>query len=415
MNIQHIKFITHIPTPEPIPLQEKPICQVGNYLLVKKIGSGSFSKVYLSIDRETQKTYAVKRIKLKTLIKTPDGVNQLDREINLMRNLEHKNILKLYDVFISKDRKVAFLVLEHADKGSILSLLRKGALTVNSIRSIMKQVASALSYMHSKGYVHQDIKPANVLMNSSGKAMLGDFGIGHSFKSAAMVMGSPAFQAPEALGTFDDEIDEIPQVEDQCPQVKEDIWALGVTLYQMLFQKLPYTGENLYEIVENIREKALVIPKVSFQVPEDLIRGMLQPDPHKRYTLDQVLAHPFIRDADDFVTDFITNDPPLVPQDFEENRKINNIEVIRCGSDFMFSKIAEELNMSARRFITASEHCSSYNPRVARKRLLPPEIPQGSTLLSHPMSDKVSPQDSPIPYIGRTYSPKPIRRFGFPF
>ncbi|KAH0789371.1 CAMK family protein kinase [Histomonas meleagridis] len=407
LDTHELGFIKHISTPEPTVVQQRPIDQIDKYLLIRKIGQGTFSKVFLSIDKETHKTYAVKKIKLRTMLKMPDGANQLDREIRLMKFLNHDNILKLYDVFLSGDHEYAYLVLGYADKGSVLNLLQKGKLTYDSIRSIIKQVAIALSYMHSKGFVHQDVKPANILVDSTGKAILGDFGISHSINSASMVVGSPAFQAPEAL----DDDDELPPIDGQCPQIKEDVWALGITLYQMLFDQLPYTGENLYNIVKNIKENELVIPKASFPVPEDLIRGILEIDPHKRLNLDQILSHPFIKDADNFITDFNIRTTTLIPTDFEKNREINFIDFVKCDNNFKFSQIAAELKASALKLVRSSDSFMghSYNPRMARKRI-PQPIPKGFNSLQGPMPENLLQAGAHIP---RTFTPKPIRHYRF--
>lgn len=345
-SMQHISFITHIPTPEPS--EPKPILQVSKYLLNHKIGSGSYSKVYSAKCTEDNQIYAVKIVKFSDLIRIPDGVEQLEREIKIMRELEHQNIVKLFEVLMSKSKKRVYLVMDYAEKGSVAQIARKENLSIEAISSIMKQICMALSYLHSKGYVHQDIKPANILMNNKGRALLGDFGIGHSFRSASMVMGSPAFQAPEALKDDEDENDD----SIDCPQIKEDIWALGVSLYQMLFKKLPYVGCNLYEIVENIKEKELKIPKCNFEVPEKLIRGMLETDPQKRYSLKQILDDPFIKNADDIAKDLVVcdnNNEDFNNEKNKKDRKIKVDEVIKCEEGYSFIKIGEELKEQKRK------------------------------------------------------------------
>jgi serine/threonine protein kinase len=113
------------------------------------------------------------------------------------------------------------------------------------------------------------------LIDASGRALLADFGIGHTFASARMVVGSPAFQAPEALNDSYGDCD--------CPECcecsdgpqKEDVWALGVTLYQLLFNTLPYCGNNLYEIVSDIMTRPLAIPDGVNSEIVKLFSGML--------------------------------------------------------------------------------------------------------------------------------------------
>jgi serine/threonine-protein kinase 11 len=269
------------------------IRKVNNYLLCAKIGSGSSSAVYLATDELSQRRYAVKRIRIRELAKSSNGLAQLEREIRLMRLLKHPNILRLVEVLYASADAEAFLVLEYADSGSVGDLVERGvALPHAAVFSIVKQIATAIQYLHETGYIHQDVKPYNILLDSSGRAVLADFGVGHSFHSAGMVVGSPAYQAPEALddsyASDEDSLEE--------PQ-KEDVWALGVTLYQLLFGWLPFAGSTLFEIVNDIRSHPLEIPRGADPRVAQLLRGMLTVDPMSRYGVADLLRHPLVRDA----------------------------------------------------------------------------------------------------------------------
>jgi serine/threonine-protein kinase 11 len=276
---------------------------VNNYLLRARLGSGSSSIVYLAIDDRTGVEYAVKRIRLRDLMRSGNGIAQLEREIRLIRLFHHPNILRLFEVLYDKQEEEVCLVLEYAEKRSLGSIIDEGIrLSKRAIFSITRQVAAAVQYLHDTGYVHQDIKPCNILLDGGGRAILSDFGIGHTFQSAGMVVGSPAFQAPEALDDSygdDDMCDSSKDlISDDGPQ-KEDIWALGVTLYQLLFLKLPYVGNNLYEIVSAIKAAPLDIPDGTDPAAAELLRGMLAVDPAKRLRIDEVLANPLIAEAPD--------------------------------------------------------------------------------------------------------------------
>jgi serine/threonine-protein kinase 11 len=283
---------------------QRRIRKLNNYVLPEKIGTGSSCAVYRGMDISTNRTFAVKRFKLYELARSDDGIAQLEREIRLMRMFVHPNILRLYEVLHVRSCDEVFLILEYADKGSLGALIERGhQLSHSDIFSILKQVVGAIKHLHDAGYVHQDIKPCNILLDSTGRAILGDFGVGHSFESAGMVVGTPAYQAPEALDdsyASDEEAPEVPQ--------KEDIWALGVTLYQLLFQRLPFLGSSLFEIVNTIREQPLMIPSGTDEVVEKLLRGMLMVDPTDRLGIDELLGHPLVRGAADRAAGL-----PLVP------------------------------------------------------------------------------------------------------
>lgn len=373
--LRRYSLVTIVKVPE-LFNSEKKYRMINNYLLIQSIGHGSISKVFLAIDTEKMhldaeitkdsnqkdatinesnicfdkcQLYAIKRISLNELSKKTNALIQLEREIKLLRSFRHSNILKLHEVLHSTKDNYAYIVLEYADFGSLNSIIEKGHLfSLESIQSIIKQVAEALKYIHAMGFVHQDIKPGNILLNSEGVALIADFGLGHSFQSAAMIVGSPAFQAPEALDKSSDEFERSSEIREQkqsndddqeynslmnrfncgniqlssmkynriysvrepnrsnndfCPQVREDVWSLGVTLYQLLFGSLPFIGDNLYEIISNIKKKPLQIPSnmVSNEL-ESLIRKMLSVNPKNRLTLDEVLENPLIKEASNRVS-----------------------------------------------------------------------------------------------------------------
>jgi serine/threonine-protein kinase 11 len=299
----------HSLTPEPVsgPARARRVRQVNGYLFRAKLGSGASSRVYLAVDTRTGTEHAVKRLRLQDLSRQSSGVAQLEREIRLMRLFNHPNILKLHEVLLNEAEREVFLVLEYARNGCLGAYVERGErLSIPCICSIVKQIVGAITHLHERGFVHEDIKPWNLLVDGGGRVLLADFGIGHSFQSAAMVVGSPAFQAPEAL---DDGAGEEEGEEDAGPQ-KEDVWALGVTLYQLLFMQLPFRGENLYEVVEYIRTHELEIPEGTDPRLAQLLRGMLTVDPARRWDVAQIIAHEMIRDATDRADDLPEAPPP---------------------------------------------------------------------------------------------------------
>ena len=273
----------------------KPVKQVNQYLLVHKLGQGAFAKVYLAINTETGKKFAAKKFCLGELQRVENGVSQLEREVSLMRRYQHNNILKLHEVLHDKKNDVVYLIIDYADCGSLEDLISNPIPLDDAIvRSIFFQVLQALKYLHSSGMVHQDIKPSNILVNSDGKVVLADFGVGHSFQSTEMVVGSPAYQAPEALTDGDNGIT-------TSNPAKEDVWSLGITLYQTEYLELPYTGENVFEIIRTIKSSPLQIPEGASPEIEDLIKGMLAVDPNLRLSVDEILHKQFFMDFKEIV------------------------------------------------------------------------------------------------------------------
>lgn len=268
-------------------LESKPAVKLNDYFLAARIGEGSHGKVYLAIDCNTNTKWAAKAIKLSEHGRLGSGCSELEREIRLMRELSHPNILALHEVLRRRDTGMVYLIMEYAKFGT----LKDKRLSEVQIASAFKQVIAGLKYLHGRGIVHQDLKPSNILLFADGVVKIGDFGIGHSFQSAEMVVGTPAYQAPEFFDDYED-----------LDPVKEDIWSLGVSMYEAFYGCLPFVGETVFEIATNVKNTPLEFGEGASPEFEDLLRHILCVDPEKRYTLDDILAHKFMDLAEDRVS-----------------------------------------------------------------------------------------------------------------
>ena len=302
--------------------------KVNQYFLYKKLGTGSTSKVYLSQDCITNSLYAAKMIHLADKRHSGDGALGLDREIRIMRLLNHPSIIKLHEVLYASQIDTAYLFIEFANLGTLEDMiLDKVFLSNETLASIFKQIAEGLIYLHSQGIVHHDVKPSNMMLFSKGQAKLADFGIGHSFQSIEHVIGTPAYQAPELLD------DEIIFEEDPC---KEDVWSLGVSLYEASFGKLPYLGLNLYEIVHNINTTELIIPNDTDRSPElvDAIRKMLTVNHNERISMSEVLKLPFFSNAKETFQISV----PAVSSPQTDFNNVSYISATVCDENYTFVK-----------------------------------------------------------------------------
>ena len=314
-------------------MKPKRYLQFNQYLLKDKIGKGSSAKVYICEDTDTGKLYAAKRIKIDKISKG-FKLQQLEREIRIMRSLKHENIVSLHEVLQSKEKKSACIILEYADCGSLLNHLTNTMIrSENYIATIFKQVVNGLLYLHNKGIVHQDIKPSNILLFSDGTAKIADFGIGHSFQSADMVVGSPAYQAPEFFGDCDSE-----DIEEDLPldPIKEDVWSLGITIFETVFGYLPFRGSNPYEIAKNARTKSLNFPHEISNDLKDLLFGMLEINPENRFTMEEVSHHCFFKKEiykDQIMIPFLNLQNNLI------NIEIENIKADICKDEHQFINV----------------------------------------------------------------------------
>lgn len=263
----------------------------------ERIGKGSYGYVYRVTHESTQKTYAMKVIS-KAKYNNDKGqiyIQQMKNEIAIQKNLKHPNIVCYKISFSSKSYQ--YIVLEYCPGRTILDYLEKSAekrLSEIETRQILKEVINGLIYLRSQKIIHHDIKLENFIIGSDGKIKISDFGISSILKDKNkknyMTCGSTAYMAPEmflvdGLGGHGFEV---------------DIWALGVSTFQMLTGRLPFEGPNKHSIEEKIKKCDYKFPQncqISSEA-KDFIEKILQIDPDERPTLYDLMNHPFLKKLD---------------------------------------------------------------------------------------------------------------------
>jgi serine/threonine-protein kinase 11 len=294
------------------PLRQR-VKKVGPYFLLDKIGSGAIAKVYCALNPTNSTYYAIKKFCIHQLQHIQGGLSQMTRELAALLRFDHPNILGFEEILYDPKNGVVYLVLEYADCGSLDTWIGD-SLPEGVVQSVFFQVLEGLHYIHGQGFVHQDIKPSNILLRSDGRAVISDFGVGHSFQSTDMVVGSPAFQAPELLS----------EVASKDPS-KEDVWSIGVSLFQTLFHRCPFDGETVYEIIRSITQCQLVVPANCSNDLRQLLVGMLARDPQHRMSVRDAMDSPYFTGIDFEKLDFsqLRRKPPKLGL----NADITEIEV----------------------------------------------------------------------------------------
>lgn len=206
---------------------------VGRYKLLRTLGRGNFAKVKLAEHVTTHKEVAVKVID-KTVLNEA-CLKKLHREVEVMKMLDHPNIIKLYEV-IESERRI-YLVIEFAQNGELFEYLVKcGRFKEKDARLKFRQIISAVQYCHSKNVVHRDLKAENLLLDAQYNIKIADFGFSNFYaphKKLDTFCGSPPYAAPEL---FRGQKYAGPEV---------DVWSLGVILYTLVSASLPFDAHNL--------------------------------------------------------------------------------------------------------------------------------------------------------------------------
>ncbi|KAM8872344.1 serine/threonine-protein kinase NIM1 [Synchiropus picturatus] len=253
--------------------------RVGFYKVRGEVGYGTFSKVKLAFHALTKDKVAMKILD-KTRLDT-QAQRLLSREITSMENLQHPNVVRLYEVVETPSR--LHLVMEFAGGGDLHNrLCNQGKLSDNTAKVIFAQILSAIKYMHHLNIIHRDLKAENVLFTSSGCVKVADFGfstrVSNRNNALDTFCGSPPYAAPELF-------------RDECylgPPV--DVWAMGVLLFFMVTGTMPFRAETIGKLRRSIIDGAYSIPPWVPGPCQRLIRGILKTVPEERCAIDQMLG-----------------------------------------------------------------------------------------------------------------------------
>ncbi|XP_016457690.1 calcium-dependent protein kinase 32 [Nicotiana tabacum] len=262
------------------------------YELGRELGRGEFGVTYLCTEKSTGEFYACKSISKKKL-RTRIDIEDVRREVEIMKNLpQHPNIVTLKDTY--EDDIAVHLVMELCEGGELFDrIVTRGHYTERAAAAVTRTIVEVIQMCHKHGVMHRDLKPENFLFgNKKETAPLKaiDFGLSVFFKPGERfneIVGSPYYMAPEVLKR------------NYGPEV--DVWSAGVILYILLCGVPPFWAETEQGVAQAIIRSVVDFrrdpwPKVSDNA-KDLVKKMLNPDPSKRLTAQEVLDHPWIQNA----------------------------------------------------------------------------------------------------------------------
>ncbi|KAI5636307.1 protein kinase domain-containing protein [Phthorimaea operculella] len=252
-----------------------------SYEVLSFIGEGSFGRVFKAKEKESDAIVALKVIRKKG--RSSKDLKNLRQECDIQRELNHPNIIRMIDSFDTETELV--VVTEYAEKELHSILAKEGCLNEQQVQQVTWDLVSALYYLHSHRVLHRDLKPQNVLLDSTGRAKLCDFGLARIMTNATHILtsikGTPLYMAPEL-------IDEKPY------DHQADLWSLGCIVYELIAGQPPFCTMSIWQLVRMIRHKPVQWPSFISKEARSFLQGLLHKDPIKRMSWPEILQHPFV-------------------------------------------------------------------------------------------------------------------------
>ena len=308
-------------------LNKKESEYIFDYEIKEKIGEGSFSKVKLGIHIPTKRKVAIKIISKLKLTKKEEI--RLKREIQIVTQLNHQNIIKIYE--IKEDKNNFYLIMEYYSEGDLYRFLSKyNKLNEEDASIIFYQIVNGVEYLHNNFICHRDLKLENILIDKKKNVKIIDYNLSNFFlESNGCILktpcGSPYYAAPE-------------MIKNKSYNAKSvDIWSIGIILYVILCGFLPFEDKNSRRLYQKIINSKIFIPNFLSDIARNIIENLLQKNCTKRYTIKQIKKHPFYimgeylynnkinnNNNDNYIKDNIINEKKI--KDINENN-LNNSRI----------------------------------------------------------------------------------------
>jgi aurora kinase len=284
IEINHVKN-RFLPLPESVAKGLEPEPKITDFQIIKELGAGSFGHVYLVKHKVTKAEYAIKAIDKRNKTNQEEKP-YFRREIEVMYKIHHPNVVKLYGHF--EDNNYCYFIMEYISKGNVYGLIpsdKKKRINPKVVATLMKDVISAVYYLHNMNpiIIHRDIKPENVLLADNLVAKLTDFGWSNYMQEdekRTTVCGTPIYLAPEII-------------KEQGHDEKVDIWCIGVLCFELITGNVPFQGNDIDTLKDNILHLKITWPKDINIDAKNLIKKILKSDPASRISLEEMLQHPF--------------------------------------------------------------------------------------------------------------------------
>lgn len=275
------------------------------------LGKGAFGKVNLGMHKLTGKMVAIKSID-KAVLTDEASKKKVMQEFSILKQLQHTSVIRLYESFESN--KHILFIMELCSGGDLLNYVRKRRrLKENTAKFVFKQLIEGLQYCHYKNILHRDIKLDNILLNGVGDLKICDFGVSKCVKKGERMSqqcGTPAYIAPEILRDKGYE------------GFGVDIWSAGVALYAILYGTVPFKGNDMRELQKLIMKGKFSLKEDISTEAQNLLKAMLECDPKKRITIDEILSHPWMECVEEKISLFSEAEKEALKKEYGYKKKL---------------------------------------------------------------------------------------------
>ncbi|CAM8945836.1 unnamed protein product [Rhodiola kirilowii] len=304
----------------------------GKYELGRMLGHGTFAKVYHARNLKNGKSVAMKVVAKEKVIQV-GMMEQVKREISVMKMVKHPNIVELHEVMASKSK--IYFAMELVRGGELFSKIAKGRLREDVARVYFQQLISAVDFCHSRGVYHRDLKPENLLLDEDGNLKVTDFGLSaftEHLKQDGLLhttCGTPAYVAPEVLA------------KKGYDGANADLWSCGVILYVLLAGFLPFQDDNLVSMYRKIYKGDFKCPPWFSSEARRLITKLLDTNPSTRITSTKIMESSwFKKSIPKSVYGEESNN--AISSAGKESEKLNAFHIISLSEGFNLSTLFEE-------------------------------------------------------------------------
>ena len=257
---------------------------LSNYSINRVLGKGTFSVVKLATDIRTNEKMAIKILE-KNKIKSSRDYNRINREINILKKINHLNVVKVFE--IKEDLDKYYIIMEYCEKGELFDLiLSKRKLSEEESAYYFYQLVNGLEYIHLNNIMHRDLKPENLLLTNNDILKIIDFGLSNFNPGDNLLStpcGSPCYASPEMVSGK------------KYNGFTNDVWSIGIILYAMIYGFLPFenVNNNNDALFKKIKACKVEYPKNNCLLALDLIKQILVPDYNQRIIISEIKRHKF--------------------------------------------------------------------------------------------------------------------------